>query len=154
MLHQATGNVTWNATMAAAAQAWSDGCHNITHSYEPGKGENTYYSFANSADALGTPVFNYQDAVDSWYSEIQFWNFTSGMNLQQFADADSGHFTQLVWTDTMQIGCGGTSCPGPTSTPGFEDYTYGYVVVCQYYPPGNVNGPDNYILHVKPLKAT
>lgn len=35
----------------------------------------------------------------------------------------------------LQIGCGGTTCPGPTSTPGFEDYSYGYVVVCQYYPP-------------------
>lgn len=53
-------------------------CHGITHSYQPGKGENTYFAFATVPEALGTPAFNFQDAVDSWYSEIEFWNFTTG----------------------------------------------------------------------------
>ena len=48
----------------------------------------------------------------------------------------TGHFTQLVWSNTTTVGCGRTACNGDNNTPG-------YYVVCEYYPAGNVEGDDN-----------
>lgn len=40
----------------------------------------------------------------------------------------TGHFTQMVWQATTQIGCGATRCAA------------GPLYVCHYSPPGNVIG--------------
>lgn len=62
-----------------------------------------------------------QDCVDDWYSEIQFYDFTR----QGFGFA-TGHFTQLVWKSTTEVGCGICS----------DSRIY----VCQYNLAGNVLG--------------
>lgn len=46
-----------------------------------------------------------------------------------FSEA-TGHFTQLVWKDTQQVGCGRTFCGSD----------HGWYVVCEYLPAGNVIG--------------
>ena len=40
-------------------------------------------------------------------------------------DLKTGHFTQVVWKDTRQLGCGVAMCDG------------GEIWVCNYSPPGN-----------------
>jgi hypothetical protein len=42
----------------------------------------------------------------------------------------TGHFTQLVWRATTELGCARAQCGGID------------VVVCQYDPPGNVEDPQ------------
>lgn len=42
----------------------------------------------------------------------------------------------MVWSNTTTVGCGRKACNGDDSTPG-------YYVVCEYYPPGNVEGDNN-----------
>merc|ERR1712228_177428 len=43
-----------------------------------------------------------------------------------------GHFTQMIWADSQYIGCGWKVCdPYPSNQ-------YGGVLVCNYYPPGNM----------------
>jgi hypothetical protein len=63
---QNTASVTWDASIAANAQAWSDKCMGITHSFTPGLGENTYNAYATSADYLGSDNSNLAAAVDDW----------------------------------------------------------------------------------------
>jgi hypothetical protein len=41
---------------------------------------------------------------------------------------ETGHFTQVVWRQTTQLGCGVSTCRGMD------------IWVCEYDPPGNVQG--------------
>jgi hypothetical protein len=107
--------LTWSSQLAAEAQQWADACSK-THSggwtKQPPYGENLSWGTDRSAQA----------AVDSWYSEISQYNF----NAPSYSNA-VGHFTQLVWRDSKQLGCGMAVCNG-------QNYW-----VCQYSPPGNWN---------------
>jgi hypothetical protein len=47
----------------------------------------------------------------------------------------TGHFTQLVWKATKSMGCGRFDCNGQNGDKGAAD---GWFVVCEYWPPGNV----------------
>jgi hypothetical protein len=49
-----------------SVSAHSRRCHNITHSFTPNTGENTYFAFSTREEGLQSTAFNYQDAVDSW----------------------------------------------------------------------------------------
>lgn len=60
-----------------------------------------------------------------WYSEIEFYNYT---NPDTFDDA--GHFTQLVWKNSKEIGIG-------IAVSKLDGDTY---IVANYYPPGNYPG--------------
>ena len=104
--------VTWSATVAASAQAWADTCPS-GHS-SSGYGENM---------AWATYIMSPKDVVDYWYSEEPFYDYNN-----PGWDPKYGHFTQVVWKSTIEIGCGyRTGC----ST------RYSNVWVCQYNPPGN-----------------
>ena len=80
-----------------------------------------------------------------WYNEIRKYNynkpgFSMGMMLDQTIDLTdyledcetflaTGHFTQVVWKDTRQLGCG--------LAINRKNKVYG---VCDYSPPGNYEG--------------
>jgi len=124
---QGVAAVTWNDTSAKYAQNWSNGCV-FQHSGGP-TGENLAAGYANASAA-----------VDAWGLERESYNYGK----PGFSEA-TGHFTQLVWSNTTSVGCGRTSCQGKNKTPG-------WYVVCEYYPPGNVEGDNNqyFIDNVKP----
>lgn len=70
------------------------------------------------------------DAVADWGTERKNFNFNSKACK---GGATCGHYTQIVWKNTTQVGCGVATC---------ED---GYViVVCNYNPPGNYTGEKPY----------
>ncbi|PBP17328.1 extracellular SCP domain protein Pry1 [Diplocarpon rosae] len=112
-------DVAWNATSATYAANWAKAC-NFAHSKGP-TGENLAAGHANASAS-----------VDAWGLERKDYNFRKPTG---FSDK-TGHFTQLVWSNTTTVGCGVSSCQGVNSTPGFY-------VVCEYYPPGNVAGSKN-----------
>eukprot|EP00775_Hariotina_reticulata_P005869 gene5869-6110_t len=93
-----------------------------------GAGENLY---ATSDVNVGTP-FALMNAVDLWYKEISQYNFNAG----QFSGA-TGHFTQLVWKASNQVGCAAQVC---SQGIGGTSWSQGIFVVCRYTPPGNVIG--------------
>jgi len=110
--------VTWNATSAKYAVNWSSKC-NFAHSGGP-TGENLAAGYANASAA-----------VDAWGLEREQYNWGK----PGFGEA-TGHFTQLVWSNTTSVGCGRTNCANKNKTPG-------WYVVCEYYPPGNIVGDNN-----------
>jgi uncharacterized protein YkwD len=117
--------LTWSAELAASAQKWADNCSLMFHSTR-GKsslgrvGEN----LAWGGDRTGA------SAVDAWYKEVDVYNYAK----PGFA-ASTGHFTQMVWRDTKQIGCGVSKCYLGAAR----------FWVCHYAPQGNWAGkfPQN-----------
>jgi uncharacterized protein YkwD len=112
------GPLAWSSKLASYAQKWADtlkakGCA-FGHSGGP-YGENL---------AAGTEgVLDPEATVAMWYDEIKLYKFPHGGFSMQ-----TGHFTQLVWRTTTQVGCGHAQCKGND------------IWVCEYDPPGNYDG--------------
>jgi hypothetical protein len=69
-----------------------------------------------------------------WVKERQLYDWSNpGFNMQ------TGHFTQVVWADTREVGCGTVSCNNME------------IWVCNYSPAGNVRG--EYPSKVKPQRC-
>ncbi|KAM4745795.1 Golgi-associated plant pathogenesis-related protein 1-like [Anableps anableps] len=101
--------LTYNSELTATAQKWADQCL--------------------EKNCLG----HRKHAVDAWYSEIKDYNFTkSGYQPK------TGHFTQVVWKNTQELGVG-------LATDGHTIF-----VVGQYRPSGNVMNPGYYEKNVLP----
>jgi len=112
----AAGALTWNPTLASYAANAAAGCV-MQHTGGP-YGENIYMTSASSASAV--------DAVDAWYNEVSQYNY----NAPGFSEA-TGHFTQLVWKATTEVGCASQTCSSGT------------YVFCEYQAAGNVVGNNN-----------
>ncbi len=107
--------VTWSETLATSAQSYANTCPS-GHS-SSGYGENLAWATYGMEVSL---------VVTMWYDEEAFYDYNNpGFN------SETGHFTQVVWKDTIEIGCGlATNCSA--------DSPYmAHVWVCQYNPPGN-----------------
>jgi hypothetical protein len=120
----------WNATVAATAQAWADGCQ-FKHNPDLGSlgyGENIYAAGSGgSKPGLA--------AVALWASEAANYNYANN------SCSGSGtclHYTQIVWRTTQAIGCGVQNCA--TNSPFGGSAPNWTLVVCDYDPPGNYRG--------------
>jgi len=122
---QCAGALNWSPELAAAAQKWANSCTpngsgGFAHDQNRGNaGENLYW---------GTRAGG-RDAVKRWYDEIEDYNFAA----PKWSGA-VGHFTQVVWKDSKQIGCGAAVCGGVN------------LWACRYSPPGNWNVNDPGVL--------
>ncbi|CAO2648709.1 Nn.00g096580.m01.CDS01 [Neocucurbitaria sp. VM-36] len=121
--HNATG-LEWNETLAEFAGEWGEGCR-FEHSGGP-YGENLASGYPNASASVIT-----------WGEEREQYNFAGG----DFSP-ETGHFTQLVWKNTTQVGCSRTECNagGQSGDDDDEGDAPGWFVVCEYAPAGNVIG--------------
>lgn len=119
-------NLTWSATLAQVAQAWADDLKSRSCAFEhrPNNqyGENIYWASGFSPSP--------KDVVDSWAGEIQDYNYADNSCTP---GKMCGHYTQVVWRDTQQVGCGTSSCDNGS-----------ILWVCNYNPPGNYVGQKPY----------
>ncbi len=114
--------LTYSATLEASAQAWVNNLKNtqacaLVHSGGP-YGENLFAGWG----ATFTPT----QVVNSWTAEKAFYNYASNSCA---TGKVCGHYTQIAWRNTTQIGCAQAICPSGTQ-----------VWACQYSPPGNYVG--------------
>lgn len=108
--------LTYNHTIAEGAQKyaqWMKDNDEFEHS-EPekryGQGENLYLSSS-------TDVGNSAETSVKWYAEEANYDYDN----PDESSGVYGHFTQMVWKASLQIGCGNA-----------DEY-----VVCRYSPAGN-----------------
>lgn len=80
-------------------------------------GENIYMTSGKMTEKVGV------QATTSWYNEVKLYNFDK----QGFVNG-TGHFTQVVWQGSTDLGIGVGS--GKTGT----------YVCANYYPAGNMEG--------------
>ena len=68
-------------------------------------------------------------AVDFWYSEVSQLN-ASSISSFTFEEA-TGHFSQLAWADTSEVGCGLTQFYDES-----QESPYITIMACNYYTAG------------------
>ncbi|XP_043096863.1 uncharacterized protein glipr2 isoform X2 [Puntigrus tetrazona] len=122
--------LTVNAHLCRSAQAWAEHLLSIKTLKHSNKdyGENLYYAWSSSGKKLTG-----HEAVESWYSEIKDYNFS-----RPGFSSKTGHFTQVVWRDTKELGVG-------LATDGSTVF-----VVGQYLPAGNITNAGYFEKNVSP----
>lgn len=77
----------------------------------------------------------------AWADEVKKYTFHPPSG---FTEA-TGHFTQLVWNSTTEVGCAAVDCgyDQTVAVVAGEKRAKGWYVVCEYRPAGNVVGRDN-----------
>jgi len=125
------GPLTWNSDLASGSAGWSvtlsaaGSAGTLTHSHGP-YGENLSCASLNG--------HNLKALIDLWENEKKYYKAKSA-----FPDVsttgnwkDVGHYTQLVWKDTTQVGCGIAVNDG---------WAY---LTCRYLVQGNIHGEVPY----------
>jgi len=107
--HHGAAPLTWSDDLANYAAGNTGSCQ-MEHTGGP-YGENL---------AMGTSLDGHE-GTQMWYDEGQSY-YGQGFSM------DTGHYTQLIWKGSQQIGCYLQNC-------GDQNY-----LMCEYYPPGNVEG--------------
>ncbi len=129
----------WSGELAAFAQSWanhlkktnacdmkhrSGGERNLNGKVT---GENLAWTWQDPKPEKGF-IYTPEEAVDAWGNEVKYYDHTTG----KCKGGVCGHYTQLVWHNTTDVGCGRASCGNAE------------VWVCNYLPAGNYIGEKPY----------
>ena len=116
--------VVFDAELAKHAQAQADAnlaSSTIAHGNADGEGQNVYMS--SFSGAAPEDVDAVKTAVDAWYAEISDYKSIGG---GAKALGAAGHFTQVVWKESVRVGLGIAKSNGQIH------------IVANYHPPGNM----------------
>jgi pathogenesis-related protein 1 len=120
-----TAPLQWDTTLQASAQQYADQLlASGKRDHDPNRGpvgENLYWDASNGTRQPAATL-NATSAPISWYTEKTVLG---------------GHYTQMVWKDTTNVGCGVAT---RSETQG-DTQVNTQVVVCRYSPAGNTGGP-------------
>jgi pathogenesis-related protein 1 len=118
-------NLTWNEEIALYAEEWAlqlaEEDNSIHHRSEDNYGENISWISSMPDDI--------SEGVAMWNEEKVYFKYKPIGNDW----AKSGHYTQVIWKNTTQVGCG---CAVSKSG--------AFFFVCNYDPPGNYIGQKPY----------
>jgi len=120
-------SITWDESLASAAQAYSAQCKGMVHSGVGGE------NLAGSTTGDVTRMFN------NWMKEKSLFDksgYRSSLKDVHYENEDIGHYSQIVWAKNTKVGCGLTYC---------ENYSAKYLLVCRYGT-GNVLNQQVYSL--------
>ncbi|HEX6570855.1 MAG TPA: CAP domain-containing protein [Steroidobacteraceae bacterium] len=129
--------LVWNSRLAEVAQRWANACVDraaprgmIDHSSGESElfagplGENLHATTAPAADPVA--------AVEGWAAEAADYDLARDACR---SGAMCGHYTQVVWRTTREVGCAVSTCPR---------LRYRTSLVCNYFPAGNWEGQRPY----------
>ncbi|XP_060516924.1 cysteine-rich venom protein natrin-2-like isoform X2 [Cylas formicarius] len=119
----------WHDRAARAAQIWARKCRFLVHDSPAGR-HVTEYGACGQNIFVATKRVPWFFAVETWWLEKDRFAFGKKNNLTVV-----GHYTQLVWAATHEVGCGLAECSA-SSVPWKKFYNY----VCNYCPTGNWPG--------------
>ena len=125
------GNVSWSTQIAQYAQQRADQIARTKQLAHLPQGQNPYgENLASGGSTGGGVVYTVINACDGWYSEKAKMPRNARTMTFDLFNKGVGHYTQMVWKGSTQIGAG------------ISQYQQGAftmtVVVCCYNPPGNV----------------
>jgi uncharacterized protein YkwD len=112
------GPLTWSPKLAAVAQKWADTLRDKGCAFGHSGGQ-----YGENLAAGTEGVLDPEATVKMWYDEIAKYRFPDGG-----FSMETGHFTQVIWRGTTQVGCGHAQCKGND------------IWVCNYDPAGNWDG--------------
>ncbi|XP_077233961.1 pathogenesis-related protein PRB1-3-like [Tasmannia lanceolata] len=114
------GPMTWDSTVAVYAENYANqrsGDCGLAH-FDGPYGENLFGGSGSDWSAA--------DAVNDWVSEGQYYDY----NTNTCAGGEvCGHYTQVVWRDSVRLGCARVTCSNGA-----------IFITCNYDPPGNYVG--------------
>ncbi|NXK09531.1 CRVP protein, partial [Herpetotheres cachinnans] len=111
----------WCPPAAKNAQKWANQC---TLSHSPASMRKTTIQCGENLFMSSAP-FSWSDVIQAWYNEEEDFKYGTGAKTP---GAVIGHYTQLIWYSSYQVGCAVAYCPR-------NQFKYFYV--CQYCPAGN-----------------
>nr|QNH72467.1 toxin candidate TRINITY_DN13476_c0_g1_i1 [Pachycerianthus borealis] len=132
-LHSTTPSLTWSSSIASAAETYAleMATNGVFQHSGSSYGENLYWKQSTVAGTC-------ENAVDSWYSEEQYYDYSTGTQKSGYESEAIGHFTQVVWKSTSEVGVG-IAIKKTTTKNGCQIY-YETYIVGQYNPSGNWGG--------------
>jgi hypothetical protein len=122
----------WNDAIAAKAQEWANACI-YGHSSQTFRKQPEYDTGENIFTTWSTvdyPKLNFQYYTDVWFKEIALT--TPDITDSYVFNSATGHFTQIIWATTNQIGCGFSQLRDA------DTGRYRNIIVCEYGPVGNI----------------
>ncbi|KAI9372701.1 CAP domain-containing protein [Aspergillus egyptiacus] len=126
-------DVAWSSDLAASAQVLASRCvyEHDTSINGGGYGQNIGYGV--SADEVAVMISNLMYNNEMEYFANLYGQPTPDMTLFE----KWGHFSQIIWKGTDQVGCATVSCPslGNVDSTSAVPFT-----VCNYSPAGNYDG--------------
>ncbi|KAL5342351.1 CAP domain-containing protein [Aspergillus crustosus] len=130
--HSAT-DLSWSADLEASAQELAARCvyQHDTSINGGGYGQNIGYGTPSDDVAVMISNLMYNDEVG--YFENLYGEASPDMSLFE----KWGHFSQIVWKGTTEVGCATVTC---NSLGNVDSATAVPFTVCNYYPPGNYDG--------------
>ncbi|MDD5360151.1 MAG: CAP domain-containing protein [Sulfurovaceae bacterium] len=123
-------NLKWSKSLEYKATNWVNTLSvkyecKMFHSHMPNLGENLYWagplSYSNGKKEI-QPIRPF-DVVSAWSSEEPYYDYNANRCI---SGKVCGHYTQLIWKDTTEVGCAKVIC-----------YDKSQIWSCNYNPPGN-----------------
>jgi hypothetical protein len=126
----------WSPRLAQVAQRWARGCVDETAprgmlDHSPGGGEGFDGPVGENIFATTAPKIDPAFAVEDWASEARDYDYAGNRCTAPMC----GHYTQVVWRGTREVGCAVAHCPR---------LRFATVLVCNYWPAGNWVGERPY----------
>ncbi|XP_037783703.1 scoloptoxin SSD976-like [Penaeus monodon] len=135
--------LVWNDELAQVAQAWAEQCKGGHDGYAKRRicsrsyavGQNVFRKWSQNPDSVWT------EAIHAWYKEVANMpnTFVDKFTGSPPSGKMIGHYTQLVWGATNEIGCGAVEFSSVKSS---HTYSESKIYVCNYGRNGNsINSP-------------
>lgn len=119
--------LSWSDALAADAQRWANHMAATGVFAHAGNDENPNSGENLSMGSAGG--YTYAQLAQGWADEKALFQYGTFPYLSTDGNwASVGHYTQMVWRNTTEIGCAAATSSG-------WDY-----LVCRYNPPGNYSG--------------
>jgi uncharacterized protein YkwD len=135
---QAMPALSWNVALEATAQAWASACVDLTapiglidHNPNRSVGHELTFGYVGENIYASSGTASPTGAVTSWDAEKARYNFAANT-----CSGVCGHYTQVVWANSLEVGCARALCPS---------LTYRSGIVCNYGPGGNWGGQWPYV---------